>query len=116
MRVAIVTRQCDVPDVVQTRAREQMEKLSRFDPRLSAVELIFQLERHIHKVEAIASAHGEQTVVAHAHGDDFRLAVDEVTEKLSRILRRRRKQATDHQALPLSQALPKQEEPEDEEF
>lgn len=97
MRVQIATRRCDVPESVRTRATEQIVKLQKYDPRLSAAELIFEVEKHVKKVEAILSIDGEGTVVGRGEGEDFRGAVDSMADRLARRLRRRRSQRTDHQ-------------------
>lgn len=96
MRVQIAARHCDVPEPVLARAREQLEKLTRYDSRLSGAEVIFEVEKHVKKVEAILSVDGDGNLVGHGEGDDFRAAVDRMADRLARRLRRRRSQLTDH--------------------
>ena len=97
MRVQIATRRCDVPRQVLERARSRVEKLTRYDPRLSAADLVFEEERHHRKVEGVFSADGGEPIVARGEGEHFRAALDRMVDRVSRRLRRRRDQRTDHQ-------------------
>lgn len=104
MRVQIAARHCEVPDPVRSRAEERVQKLSKYDPRVSAASLVFEVEKRLMKVEGILSVDRDEPVVAHGEGEDFRAAVDQMIDRLSRRLRRLRSQRTDHQAPPLSEA------------
>lgn len=105
MRVQIVQRHCEVPEVVQTRGREKMGKLSRYDPRLSSAELIFDSEKRTKRVEGIISVDGDDPVVASAEGAEFSESLDQLMDRLSKIVRRRRAQVKKHQAPPLSEVV-----------
>ena len=98
MRIQIATRNGDVPETVRDRARTQVERLTRYEPRLSSAEIVFDEERHIRKVEGILSVDGSAPVVASGEGDDFRPALDQMLDRVSRMLRRQRDQRTDHKA------------------
>ena len=90
MTINTVARHCDVPDFIIRHANEKIGRLTRFEPRLTSAEVVFEVERHLHRVEAVLSLHGAQPVVARAEGADFRVALDRVTDRLGKILRRRR--------------------------
>ena len=96
MRVQIAARQCEIPDTVRDRTEEQIGKLSKYDPRLSAAEVVFQVEKHKKKVDAVLKVDREEPVKASGEGMEFREAVDQMVDRLSRILRRRRKQLKDY--------------------
>ena len=96
MRVQIAARHCDVPEPVLDRAHEQVGRLTKYEPRLSAAELIFEEEGHSKVVEAILSVDRDEPVVASGDGDDFRAALDKMLARISRMLRRRRAQRTNH--------------------
>ena len=98
MRVQLSARHCEIPDAVRARAEDRVARLTRYDPRLSSAEVVFEIEKHLHKVEAVLSIHGDGTVVAKGEGPDFRIAVDQLVDRLAKVLRRRRSQVTDHQA------------------
>jgi len=96
MRVQIVARHCEIPDALQERAREQAEKLQRFDPRVSSAEFVFEEIRHLKRVEGILRREGEEAAVAHGEGLEFHAAIEQMVERLSKILRRRRDQVRAH--------------------
>ena len=96
--VNTVARHCDVPDFVTGRAERKIEKLVRFEPRLTSAEVVFHTERHVHRVEAVLSLKGDEPVVARGEARDFATALDQVADRLSKILRRRRSQRVEHWA------------------
>jgi len=97
MRVQIAARHCEIPDSVRSRTEEQLGKLSRYDPRLTGAEVVFEVEKHLKKVDAILKVEREGPVVAGGEGAEFREAVDQMVDRLSRMLRRRRKLRKDRQ-------------------
>lgn len=104
MRIQVTARHVHVPDSVRRRAEERFGRLDRFDPRLSAVEVVFDEEKHVRRVEGILHIDGSGTIVATAEGTDFRDALDRLVDKLSRRLRRRRERVRDHQGPSLKEA------------
>jgi ribosomal subunit interface protein len=96
MRVQIAARRCEIPDTVRSRTEEQLGKLSKYDPRLSGAEVVFEVEKHLKKVDAILKVDREEPVLASGEGAEFRDAVDQMVDRLSRMLRRRRKQKKDY--------------------
>jgi ribosomal subunit interface protein len=96
MRVKIAARHCDVPETVRDRTEEQLGKLSKYEPRLSGAEVVFEVEKHKKKVDAMLKVDREEPVLASGEGVEFREAVDQMVDRLSRILRRRRKQLKDY--------------------
>ena len=109
MRVRIATRRCDVPEAVMTRTNEQVEKLVRFDPRLASAEVVFRIEGHVKRAEGVLSVDGDEPVIAHGEGQDFRLALDQMIDRLSKILRRRRGHLTEHKAQKLSDVVSREQ-------
>ncbi|MEX2529573.1 MAG: HPF/RaiA family ribosome-associated protein [Gemmatimonadota bacterium] len=89
MQVQITARHCEVSPPVRERARLLIEKLHRLEERISFAEVVFGQERHIRNVEVILRVLGEEPVVAHAEAGDHGGAVDQVGERLRKILRRR---------------------------
>ncbi len=96
MRVQIAARHCDVPATVLSRTEEQLQKLSRYDPRVSGADVVFEVEKHLKKVEAVVKVDREEPVVAGGEGVEFREALDQMVDRLAKILRRRRSQKKDH--------------------
>lgn len=98
MRVQLTARHCDVPEPVRERTEDLVTRLTRYDPRLSSADIVFEIEKHLHKVEGVLSIDGDENVVAHGDGSDFKAAVDQLVDRLAKMLRRRRSQVRDHQA------------------
>ncbi len=96
MRVQIAARHCEVPDTVRDRTEEQLGKLSRYEPRLSGAEVFFEVEKHLKKVDAILKVDREEPIFASGEGSEYREAVDQMVDRLSKILRRRRRQMKDY--------------------
>ena len=96
MRVQIAARHCEVPTTIRDRTEEQLEKLSRYEPRLSGAEVVFEVEKHLKKVDAVLRVDREEPVLASGEGVEFREALDQMVDRLSRMLRRRRKQLKDY--------------------
>ena len=109
MRVQIAARHCEVPDTIRYRTEEQLGKLTKYEPRLSGAEVVFEVEKHLKKVDAILKVDREEPVLASGEGVEFREAVDQMVDRLSKILRRRRKQMKDYHR-PSSAEPPAQEQ------
>ncbi len=105
MRVQITARRCEISDALRDRTEALVLKLQKYDPRVSAADVVFEEERHQRKVEAILSIDRDDPVVAHGEGSDFPGAVDQLVDRLRKILRRRRSQVRDHQAPSLAEEL-----------
>lgn len=103
MRIQITARHCEVPDTIRRRARELIQRLSRYESRLSSAEVVFDVESHLKRAEAILSIDGDEPVVAGARAEEFRGALDRLVDRLGKILRRRHSQRADHQAAGLSE-------------
>ncbi len=97
MRVQIAARHCEIPDKVRGRTEERIGRLIRYEPRLSAAEIVFDTMKHTKRVEAVLSIDRDEPVVASGEGTEFKAALDQMVDRLSRILRRRRSQVRDHQ-------------------
>ena len=106
MRVQIAARQCEIPESVRTRTEEQIQKLNKYEPRLSGAEVVFQTEKHLKKVEAVLKVDREEPVVAGGEGVEFREALDLMVDRLAKILRRRRSQKKEHHRPSFSDSVP----------
>ena len=104
MRTQIAARHCDVPKDVLARAEEQIQKLTRYDSRVSSAEVVFTEEKHSKKAEIILHIDGTAPLVAHAEESDFRSALDKTLDRLGRMLKRQRQRHRDHHAPPLSES------------
>lgn len=100
MRVQITARHCEVSETVRDRAGELMAKVARFDPRVSAIELVFDEGKRSHDVEAIVSRDRVEPIVARASASEWLPALDVLFDRVSKQVRRGRDQAVDHHHTP----------------
>ncbi len=105
VRVQISERHCDVPDDLLERTEDQIEALGKFDPRASSADVVYTEEKLTRKVEVVIHIDGSEPVIAHGDGMGFRSALDQVVDRLGRMLRKQRQQRVDHQAPPLSDGI-----------
>jgi ribosomal subunit interface protein len=99
--VQISARHCDVPADVLERTETQVASLSKYSPRATAAEVVYMEEKLTRIAEIIVHVDGVEPVVARGEGAEFRTALDEVMERISRQLRRQRERRTNHKAPPL---------------
>ncbi len=88
----MTVRRTDVPDEVKDRTEALVRKLTKFDNRLSKAELVFSEEGLSKTVEGVLYIDRDDQVVAKAEAGDAQSAVDQLVDKLAKILRRRRSQ------------------------
>ena len=105
MRIQITGRHCEVPRAVLDRTESQVQALVKYEARAAAADVVYTDEKHERRIEVLIHIDGGEPVVAHGEGVNFRSALDQVVERLRRMLRKRRERQRDHQAPPLSQAL-----------
>jgi len=105
VRVSITERHCDVPQRVLERTEAQVGALAKYEQRASAADVVYTDEKHTRKVEVIVHIDGAPQVVGRGEGGDFRSALDQVVERLRRMLNEQRKRRRDHHAPPLSGGL-----------
>ena len=101
MRVQITARHCNVPDALLSRAEEQIQKLSRYDPRVGSADVTFTEEKRSRTAEVVLHIDGAEPIVARAEEREFRSALDKTIDRVTRMLKRERQQHRDHWAPPL---------------
>jgi len=105
LRVQITARHCEVPEDVLERTESQVQALTKYSPRASAADVVYTEEKLTKTAEIIMHIHGGEPVVAQGEGSEFRSALDEMIERISRRLRRQRERRTDHKAPPLGKGI-----------
>jgi ribosomal subunit interface protein len=99
--VQISARHCDVPAEVLERTEALAASLSKYSPRATAAEVVYMEEKLTRIAEIIVHVDGGEPLVARGEGAEFRTALDEVIDRISRQLRRQRERRTNHKAPPL---------------
>jgi ribosomal subunit interface protein len=107
MDVRMTTRHVGLSDSFRKLAEERVQKLGKYEPRLIAVDLIFENDHGRFIAEARADVPGRPPLIARSAGDGRRKALDQALRKLARQLRRERSKVVEHQAPPAA-ALPEE--------
>jgi putative sigma-54 modulation protein len=105
VRVQVTARHCEVPDDVRARTESQVLALAKYESRATAVDVVFSDEKHARKIELLVHIDGAEPVAAHGEGGDFRAALSEGIDRVSRMLRKQHDRRRDHKAPPLSERL-----------
>lgn len=100
MDVRITTRHASVGNAFAEQAEDRARKLTKFEPRLLSVDLIFDKDHGMFSTELRAEVPGIPPLVAKAESDSKRRSLDSALDKLGRQLRKERSKRVDHQAPP----------------
>lgn len=104
MRVQITGRHIEISAQIRAHAEQALGKLKKYDPNLSAADLIFREEGRSTEAEGILHLDGSDLMVAKGRGAEEREALDDLIDKLARMLRRNRERRTQHKATSFSEA------------
>jgi ribosomal subunit interface protein len=105
VRVTITERHCEVPKKILDRTERQVSALVKFEQRASHAEVVYTEEKRSRKVEVVVAIDGAPPVAAQGEAEEWRKALDQVVERLRRLLRDGRERRRDHQAPPLSEGV-----------
>lgn len=105
MDVRISARHCTITETTRELARKRMQRMTRFEPRAAAAEILFSEVNAFKQAEIRLSVPGSAPMHARGEGDTFRSALDRAAERLARQVRRHRTRSTDRRAAPASQAM-----------
>jgi putative sigma-54 modulation protein len=112
MQIIISGRNVAITDAIREHINERFERLSKFEPRASRVEVILTEEKTRSIAEAVMSVDGGGPVVAKAEAPEVRTAVDRLYDKLSRRARKERERRRSHKAPPGTSLAATVEDPE----
>jgi ribosomal subunit interface protein len=115
MKINVTARHFELSDSLRSHVETQLASLSRYHSRTSRVEVTLTEEKREKRVEARAFLDGEYDIHAEAVAGDFRTAVNRLSDRLARQLKRRRDRRVDHQAPRLGEEIVTQEASEAEE-
>lgn len=100
MQVIVSARQFEPHDGLRRLVEERLQRLERFEPRVSRAEVTLLEEKNHCEAEALLSVDRSTPIHARARARDFRTATDRLVDKLSRQLRKHHSRRRDHQAVP----------------
>lgn len=98
MEIKVTARKFELNDSLKEFLEKKLARLSRFNGKISHVDVTLTQEKSGSHVEALAVVGGAQDIHAEATTDDFLTAVNRVSDKLTRQLKRQQDQRRDHQA------------------
>src|SRR5690606_33845864 len=81
MLINVSARHCTVGESVRRRAKERPRRMSRFEPGIEPVDVIFERDHGLYAVEARTFVTGRSVVVAHAAATDPRAALDQAVSR-----------------------------------
>ncbi len=114
MDIKVTARKFELNDSLRDFVQDRLGRLERYDPRLSRVDITLTEEKRNRTVEALAAINGDVDVHAEATADDFRTAINRVSDKLKRQLKRRHQKRRNHQAPRLGRDIEPEEAVEGE--
>jgi len=109
MDISITARHFEISDALRQLVDTRLSRLDRFNPRLSTVEVTLTEEKREKRVEAHAGIDGDLDIHAEVVAEDFRAAVNKVSDKLARQLKRQHELRRDHKAPSLNDEILLQE-------
>lgn len=109
MNISMTARHFEMSDGLRRHVEGQITRLERFNSRMSRVEVTLTEEKSGKLVEAHAAVDGDVDIHAEATAQDFRTAVNRVSDKLARQLKRRQDLRRDHQAPRLNEEIQPEE-------
>lgn len=98
MDVRVSARNCQVPHEIARLAERRVGKLSKYHVRANSAEVTFSEKKRRCEVEVVVRIDGAPNVVAKGGALDFRSALDDVTNRLGRNLKRLRERSRNHRA------------------
>ena len=63
MKTRIITRHCEISQSLRDRTHEVLDKLDRFDPRVTAVDVTFDEQKRLRRIDALVKIRGDDHVV-----------------------------------------------------
>lgn len=105
MKISMTARNFELGDTLREHVDRRFNRLERYYDRVSRVAVTLTEEKRERRVEARAAIDGDVDVHAEAAAPDFRTAVNKVTDKLARQLKRRGDRRRDHHAPRLGEEI-----------
>ncbi len=105
MDVRISARHCTIPESTREVAHTRVARMTRYEPRATAAEVLFSDENAFKHAEIRLNLPGRSQLQAHGEAETFRSALDRALERLDRQLRRRHARVRDHKAVRTADAV-----------
>lgn len=97
MQLNITGHHVEITDAIRDYINEKLQRIERHFENVTDVHFILTVEKLEHKAEATLHVSGN-TLHAHAVEQDMYAAIDSLTDKLDRQVRKHKEKITDHHA------------------
>lgn len=97
MNIEITGDNVEITDALRDTVTEKLARIERRFDNLTSAHVVLKLEKLIHSAEGTINVGGKPNPIhAQANADDMYTAIDELTDKLDRQVRRHKSKVTDH--------------------
>ncbi len=96
MNVSVTARHCSLPDSTRRRVEDAVARLTRFDDRMTAIEVLFEKDSASILAEIRAVLPGRGPLLARGRATTYRVALDDAASKLVRQVKRERERRRRH--------------------
>ena len=97
MQVNVTGHHVEVTPALRAYVTEKMQRIARHFDHVISINVVLNVEKHIQLAEATVHAAGK-SLFANASDGDMYAAIDGLTDKLDKQIRRYKDRLTDHQA------------------
>ncbi|MDT8439841.1 MAG: ribosome-associated translation inhibitor RaiA [Wenzhouxiangellaceae bacterium] len=99
MQIEISGQNVEVTQALRAYVTEKLDRLQRYFDNLTSAHVVLRLEKLQHTAEATIRVGGKgRDVHAVADSEDMYAAIDQLSDKLDRQVRRHKDKVTDHRA------------------
>ncbi len=95
MQLSVTGHHVDVTDSLRNYVNEKLDRLERHFDHVTDVHVILSVEKTRHKAEATVQVSGA-TLFADATKEDMYAAIDGLSDKLDRQIKKHKEKLTDH--------------------
>jgi len=96
MQLNITGRHVDVTDSMHDYVTNKLERVERHFDHVTNVHVILSVEKLRQKAEATIHVAGGKNLFADAENEDMYAAIDSLTDKLDRQIKKHKEKLTDH--------------------
>jgi len=97
MHIEITGQNVEITDALRAYVTEKTERFERHFDNLTSAHFVLKLDKLIHSAEGTIHVGGKTNPIhAQADADDMYAAIDELSDKLDRQVRRHKSKVTDH--------------------
>ena len=100
MKIIISGKQLKITDAIRAYAEEKIEKISKYTDAITEVDVVLTVEQkksegEVHKADGLVYASGTKIKIE-ARTTDLYAAIDELSERLERQVRKYKEKQKDH--------------------